>query len=369
MKSITITTHRSINFGAALQAYALQQFQIQNGIENRILDVPAKKTMYEKPRKLTTKSGLITMYSNFVYFVHKKSTKKMLNNFSSFVDQNLHLTRAYGNCEEIEEAELNADFLLNGSDQVFGVRGSDDKLRMMDFGDHSIPRISYAASLGEYDWNDEEKELFKERIRHFAIVSVREQYAKEYLEPMIEKPCEVNIDPVFLLQQKTWDTVITIPKNKEPYILCYPLVSNELTQEVIDKLKEKTGLKVVCIHILPMKRIKADEYIFCAGPSEFLGLMKNAEYVVTSSFHGTAFSIIFHKKFFTLIKQYKSQRMTDLLKMLGLSNRIYRTHNDFTLDDVNFLEADKILEIEKNRAKAYFDRVAKYINGCNIEGH
>lgn len=362
MKSITVTTHRSINYGAVLQAYGLQQFIKGKGIENQLLDVPKKKTLYYAPQKWFSKSGLIACYSNLLYTFKVLTMKRMITRFDDFVTNNMELTRVYKDENEVEEDLPTCDFFLNGSDQVFGIRSEADKFRMLCFDTRDIPKFSYAASLGEYDWDEDEKCIFCERIRDFSRVSVREKYAKEYLEEFIDKECNVNIDPVFLLDKKKWENILDDTKPKEKYILCYALVSNPMTQQVVDELRRKTGLKVVYIHTFPMKRVKADKYIYDNGPLEFLWWLRNAEYVVTTSFHGTAFSVIFHKKFYTLVKQYKSQRMTDLLDMLGLSDRVLRDVNDISIEDVNYENCDQVLESERQRSSAYFDEIISCVN-------
>jgi len=361
MKSITVTTNRSINFGAALQAYALQRFITQIGIENRLLDTPAVRTMCNKPKEFFSKNFLITMVSNIVYLLNVKTTKRMLNRFDEFAEHHTIRTKQYKGYKDINSNPPQADFYITGSDQVFSVRSSKKQIRMLNFGDKNVPRFSYAASLGEYDWSDSEKKLFRQYIRNFNCVSVREKDAKEYLEPIIERDCFVHLDPVFLLDSDEWSAIESTLNFREPYILCYPLISNVKMQDTIDLLKEKTGLKVICVQTLPLKRIKADKYIFDAGPIEFLGLIKNAEYVVTTSFHGTALAIVFHKKFYTLVKNYRPQRITNLLSLLQLNNRLVDDECKITTDEIDFSYCDKIIQTEKKSSIAYFDNIVSIV--------
>ena len=139
--------------------------------------------------------------------------------------------------------------------------------------------------------------------------------------------------------------------------MCYPLIGNKDTQKVIDELKRLTGFKTVCVQTFPVKRVKADAYFFDAGPKEFLGLFKYANYVVTTSFHGTAFSLIFEKPFYTLIKNYKSQRMTDLLEMVGLSDRIYSKDTIIGSEQIDFDECRNVLKHERQRGISYLEHI------------
>ena len=361
MKSITVTTHRSINYGAVLQAYALQQAQEWLGVENLLLDMPSKKDMYEPLTGKFSKRTLVSMAVNLSWMFHSRDMKLLVDRFNQFVNENIKTTKAYRSWDELLRDPPEADMYISGSDQVFGLRGKYDDMRMLRFGSETIKRFSFAASLGEYDWSDDEKGMFAELLQRFSMVSVREKYAKEYIESFSDVNCEVNIDPVFLLDKEQWSEIAVDPSVKEKYILCYPLIGNSDTQKVLNQLKEKTGYKTVSMQTIPIKRVKTDEYVLNAGPKEFLSLIKNAEYIVTTSFHGTAFSIIFEKPFYTLIKNYKSQRMTDLLELVGLSNRLYTQQNGIEIGVPDFTYARKVINIEKKRSIDYLSRVIKSV--------
>ena len=129
-------------------------------------------------------------------------------------------------------------------------------------------------------------------MKRFKYISVREKYASDYIQKNSDVYPVVNIDPVFLLDKKDYLKVSSNKINfKNPYILCYSLISNVDFQKVIDEVKEATGYETISVHTLPMKRIKTDHYVFDAGPAEFLALLNNAKFVITSSFHGTALSL------------------------------------------------------------------------------
>lgn len=362
MKSVTVSTQRSINFGAVLQSYALQQTMIKLGSDNQLLDVPAHKTFYEKVLRNTLRSTAISLFVNAALFLHKRDMLTTARKFDEFVNSRLFLTDVFGSVETVIENPPDADFYLDGSDQVFGVRGEWDAIRMLQFGDLSIKRFSYAASLGEYDWNEQERSVIKERLEGFTDISVREQYAKIYLEEFLNRKCNVHVDPVFLLSKEEWRRIMPPRTTQHPYILCYPLVGNDATQSLIDSLKQKTGFPVVCIHTLPIKRIRADSYVFNAGPEEFLSLFANAEMIVTTSFHGTAFSLIYEKPFYTLIKDYKSQRMTDLLDMVGLSDRIYRDDKPVDVTSkVDFTNCREVIKKERERGISYLKTIIEEV--------
>ncbi len=361
MRSITVTTHRAINYGAVLQAYALQQAQERLEVDNYLLDIPSKKNMYQQLPVRLSKRTLISLATNLRWLFQKRDMEQLVGRFNQFVKDNIKTTNVYKSWDELLRNPPKADFYINGSDQVFGLRGEYDEMRMLKFGSHSIKRFSFAASLGEYDWSDDEKSKFAELLQGFSMVSVRERYAKEYIESFAEVNCEVNMDPVFLLDKKQWSEIAADPVIKGKYILCYPLVGNNATQVVLDQLKKKTGYKTVSVQTIPIRRVKADEYVLNAGPKEFLSLVKNAEYVVSTSFHGTAFSLIFEKPFYTLIKNYKSQRMTDLLELVGLSSRLYTQQNGVETGTPDFSYAEKVIDAEKKKSLDYLSRVIESV--------
>lgn len=367
MRSVTSTTLRSINYGAVLQSYALHKTQCKLCIDNLVLDSPRKTSLYYSIDFKLNKLGLIKIFSNFLYYIHKTRTIRCLDRFNSFVNENIRTTRVYNNIEDLRLDPPQANFYINGSDQVFGIRGEYDSERMLQFGSGSINRYSYAASLGEYDWNDKEKRYFSNLLKSFSKISVREKYAKEYLESFTNVICEVHVDPVFLLLKDEWDNIAAKRIINEEYILCYPLIGSSDTQIVLDELKKKTGLKTVCVQVFPIKRVKADTFIFDAGPKEFLSLFKHAKYTVTTSFHGTAFSLIYEKPFYTIIKNYKSQRMTDLLNSVGLYSRIYKKGMTVSDSVIDFTKCREKLSYERERSFDYFKRIIEEVTSTKME--
>ena len=356
MNTITVTTLRSINYGGVIQAFALNNYLLGRNIDNSLLDYCKLENPYKIIPLKFSKASLIAAVQNVCYLLNHSKTERLFLRFDSFIREHIKTTQCYSNYREILERYPSADLYITGSDQVFGVRGEFDNIRMLRFLPHGIPCVSYAASLGEYDWNEDEKNEFNRRLGRFSRISVREQYAADYIRDNVGFEAEVNIDPVFLIDKECYmgiSNASRIPNEK--YILCYSLVSNDNFQILMDEVKAMTGYSTVCVHTLPMKRLKADHYVFDAGPSEFLSLIENAEFVITTSFHGTALSIIYEKPFYTLIRNYKSQRITELLERFGMSNRIYKGQ-DIDLN-VDFSHSKSVIEQERKKTDNYFNSV------------
>lgn len=356
MKSVTVTTHRSYNYGGVLQAYALHKIQKDLGIENSLLETSYGKAENKKNNKFPSRAFFNLIIIDIIKFLYQNRTKKRIKRFDDFVRENIDTTHNYSSMEELRNHPPKADFYITGSDQVFTVRGPFSYHRMLQFG-QNIRKYSYAASIADVNWTEKEAQEFCNILKSYSMVSVREKSAKDIIELITGIKPYVHLDPVFLLDAEEWKKSAGRNIINGKYILCYPLLGNKNMQKILDELKEKTGYKTVCIQPFPIKRVKADQYIFDAGPSEFLSLISNASYVVTTSFHGTAFSLIFHKPFYTLIKNTKSERMTDLLEMMNLSDRIYSEKTDINAENIDFSFADKVIKSEKEKSIEYLNKI------------
>ena len=198
----------------------------------------------------------------------------------------------------------------------------------------------------------------KEQLKKYITISVREEQGKSFLKKEFNLDSQVNIDPVFLHTKKEWSSLTTPSKLiKEKYILVYFLVGAPILQKVIDKVKEKYKLPVVCLQLTAIKRIKADKYIFDAGPKEFLNLFKNAEFVITTSFHGTAFSVIFEKPFYSVLKNgYRTERFENLLKQLHLENRMI-TDCLGEIESIDYKNISPIIEQKRIESIEYLKKI------------
>lgn len=357
MRSLTVTCLNNQNYGGVLQAYALHTFQKKLGIDNVLLNTSYGSAENKKQHKFPSRSFFNLLIIDILNLIYNKRKQILISNFNSFVKNHIKTTKEYISEKDLQNNPPNADFYITGSDQVITVRGPYASQRMLQFGKKNIKRYSYAGSIADINWSEEEKNKVKSILSDFRYVSLREKYAKNTIESFCNINTEVNIDPVFLLSENEWNKLISPRIIEEDYILCYPLIGNNNLQNAVDNLKAKTGLKICCVQNFPVKRIKADKYIYNAGPAEFLNLFKYSRYVITTSFHGTAFSLIFNKPFYTLIKNMKSQRITDLLNMVNLSDRIYNENIQLNINDIDFSYCNTVIEKEKERSLEYFKKI------------
>lgn len=353
MKTITVTLHRANNYGAVLQAYALQQVQESIGYENKLLDYYDNPPLFSNCSCKHPIRYLKNIVLNIITFLHIKKVKKFAQKFEEFRAKYLKETQRYDTVEQLLENPPEADCYITGSDQVWNLNDPYFKFHYLDFGKKSIIKYSYAASMSDFFLGEDEKKYIKERLTNFKSISVREESVCKYIQDFTELKCQCNLDPVFLLDKETWKHFEKKPQIETPYILCYAVIGNPELQCIVNKIKRFANLPVVLLQCSAIKHIKADKYVFDADPQEFLGLINHATYVITTSFHGTALSIILEKNFYTVIKSSLSERMTDLLKLLNLSDRVLTDAKQISLEAIDYSKVRMVLADEIESAIEY----------------
>lgn len=368
MKVGILTFHCAENFGAVLQAYALQTFLEQRGHEVQIIDYRPRyvcdkynyfddyfKTSYKKSWILF---GKLLIY-NILTIEDKRKRKKGFNNF---VFNFLKLTKkAYMTYEELNKGinELEIDAIVCGSDQIWNPNVCEglDPVYFADFTYFSGKAISYAASIGQ-SVEKEYLQEYKQYMEKLDCISVREEKCKESLQ-FIREDIQVVPDPVFLIEKSMWENLINEYQNQGKYILLYLLEESEQAYQLVEKMASEKNAKVIEIVInkkLSNRKRKFNTYASCA-PMEFVALIKNAEFVVTNSFHATAFSIIFNKEFCAVRHSVRTERIENLLQKFGMEERL-KSPNDLEYDKVFNINSARIEEIileEKELVNKYFE--------------
>ncbi len=352
MKTATITYHNVYNYGAVLQAYALQQALLNLSINNEIIDyAPKQNYIYQKIPGRSLKIVVINIIRLMLTIRNFKSMKKRHKNFEKFIEKNLQLTRKYITKNELLLDPPKADIYIAGSDQLWNVSRGLKRSFFLDFGSREIKKVSYAVSMGSSVVPEQLQSQIRELLGDFTAISVRELETRQYLEELLEHRNFVlqHMDPVFLLRKETWASFSIMKALPYPYILCYPMSGHPLLPGAIKKLKELTGYKVVLL-TSEITFLRGDVTIKCAKVEEFVNLFQNAEYVLTTSFHGTAFSTIFNKKFFSFLGNSAPGRITGLLTQLELQDRIINNLKEITTQEIDYSKTNFI--IEENRQKA-----------------
>ena len=359
MKTFTITYHHTHNYGAVLQAYALQQAILSLGHDNVIFEYPERGSLYGKWKGIDIKSTLRNCYVNWLIFLRYQKISKRDKGFKQF-HKRMSLSRCYRSMADLRNNVPEVDAFIVGSDQVWNLKGNPEFVpaRLLDFGQGNVIRCSYAASIEKLDYTDVQKDLVKRCLARFKGISLREESAREYIENITGYSCVRCLDPVFLLSKEQWNQIAVDSAVKEPYILCYQVQSVPGMQTVVDTLKKRTGYKVVAVCCDAIKRLRTDYSIFDASPEEFLGLYKNAALVVSASFHGTAMALVYNKPVYALVKPKHGKRIKEILHLVGMDSFVVDGNEEIPkMEDVNTLFVNKVLETEKEKSIEYLRKM------------
>ena len=334
MKVGIITLHNVYNFGAVLQATALLKTIQSKGIDCELINYDSKQ-MQQDRKMFDFSFSLDSFARNIRTLLSYKRYNRRNNKFNLFMEENYVLSERCETLEELKEKgkTFSYDCIITGSDQTFCLHLRENvesmKPYFLDFA--NLKKMSYASSFGEkLHLNTKEEECWiAEKLQEYSNLSVRETSSAEYVNKLIGIMPKVVLDPTLLLKKNDWRKFEQETKyEKSEYIFFYTVLSDKWVVEEVEELAKMTGLKVIALHLknryeLNTKFIRIED----VGPAEFLSLLKNAKYVVTTSFHATAFAINYQKNFSSLIVG-KGNRIISLLSLLKLTDRIIRGESD-----------------------------------------
>lgn len=320
MKIKIITIHNIPNFGSVFQCLALCEYLKSLGAED--VNVIDYNPDYFKEKTLRSKIGKIINWR-----FYKNRTYK----FKGFIDTYIPLTpKSSTTLQELAENEKDADLYIAGGDQLWNVYhdcGKDDAYKLTWVQGR---KISYGTSLGQKDFTDLQLQELGNKISDYQYVAVRESSSIQMLKRVGINAFH-SVDPVFLLDREQYEQYLT-PIEQPRYLLVYLVTPSVLLEKCISYLSEKYKLKVILCSGFS-KKCSCDLFLKDLGPDEILSYIRNAEIVLSSSFHATAFSLIFEKQFFTILPDaHTNERIEDLLKIQGLDSRIVR--GDVNLENV-----------------------------------
>lgn len=383
MKIGILTFHFAFNQGAVLQCYALQKFLERQGHEVLVIDYRPRyhtimhaawrnpfvysKVFWGKNKHrslwvrlgLTARSFLRCMYWD-VFQVDRRSQAS----FQAFVRNHLHLTTEYQTLRQLQDNPPEMDVYISGSDQVWNpelLGGYFDPAYFLDFGKEETRRVTYAISMGKRQTPEVLAQL-KDLCRSLDAISLRE-YSKADIEA-VSRDVHVCIDPTFLLAAEDYSDVESAASGDEPYVFVYGFETNGALQKAVDLAVTKYHCRVVNGSPKWLKIQGEVENVSGYGPDRFLSFVKNAKCIITNSFHGTAFSIIYRKDFITVPHTTRRKRMEDLLFKLGLCSRLFG-HESFSFEvPLDYVNAYIVL----GRLKAHSMEYLKMsISGCRGE--
>lgn len=349
-----LTLSAAQNYGAVLQAYSLCEYLNKNYSNTEIINfIPTFIT------DIKSKNSFLTLDKSNLFNMIKFS-------LASIVGFPMAMTRAYrfnkfrkSYCRYSKECykdiyfSKNYDVYVVGSDQVFNLRLTNNDMNFF-LPNIKDKKVSYAASLGVSKLSIEEAKILKENLSSFTELSIREKTGRGLISELLDREVFQHIDPVFLHTKEEWSKLARERLIRNRYILIYTFRGYD--KACIFASKILPDCRIINITHSPRKK-KGNALSFrTAGPREFLSLILFADYVITDSFHGMAFSILFEKRFNVIPFEGTSSRMEDLLMEIGLDNRIIYEDSAET-GAIDYTRVGNFIQEERSRTKQYFDRI------------
>lgn len=361
------------NYGSMLQSYALQRVLFDKGYYAPIINYNKKGITSQVLRVfnknlLEAKIGFIIRdiykYINKDFCSFDVSRKKA---FSTFVYNHLCLTEKIRTRKKLLEYVCKCDFALVGSDQVWNPVSLGKDYYTLNIVPQHIPKISYASSFGVSSISGKAAIKTSSFLQRFDFISVRERQGIDIVSSLANKIANLVLDPTFLLKKNEWLNLIDDqPLISGDYIFCYYLGNRKNERLFAEDLKKKTGCKI--INIPHSDGINSNDFKFGdymvpnLGPLQFLNLIYHAKYICTDSFHCNAFSLIFHKLFFSFYRfdtesvkeKSTNSRIDSLLGLLEIKNRLVFTETvskNLLEDNLNYSAIQ--LKIDKLRHESF----------------
>lgn len=366
-----LTFHYAHNYGAVLQAFALKTYISSLGYDVKIINYRNKTIASKYTENMKSGIPLKSLYRpnllkrEIRFLLNKKYAKsewiKQCRNFEQFIEKHLSDTDILTDTSVLDQK---FDLLIVGSDQVWTsqLTGGLDKFYLLDFPFHGH-KVSYGASIACGHIPKQENFIFQRCLKDFRYISTREKTLAQSINENFSYQAEVVLDPTLLLNR---DGYISLAQDSrlefktKPYIFAYFVVEDSNLHKIAQEYAAQLGYELVELHYYTVKGFDKRYQHAYYGPSEFLDAVLHADFVFTNSFHGTVFSIIFKKQFFSVYN--KNARIQNLLDSLGISDRHISSdiiNADKTIDyKLVSLKLDEL----RNESKNFLSRVCSIPN-------
>lgn len=361
MKIALVTIHRANNYGAVLQAYATQKVLSQFG-DVCVLDY---KNIYinQTLESLRVGKGIRSILRFSKDVVRFFPRRRVIRKFHDFIQSKLNLYPFDFN--SLSQIENNFDVFVTGSDQVWNPTTVSfdrvyDKVYLLDFV-RSKRKISYASSMGSYKLTAQDEKQLSHYLSSYDYLSARENGTAEKLSRLTGKSVSHLLDPTLLLSKKEWLSSFNCVQDRieGDYVLVFALKKDPLFKKAVKAISTRLGKKVVAVDQETLLGFDVDEHLLDVGPEEFLSIFSQAKFVITNSFHGTAFAANFGIPFAAVMPPSGGNRVESLLGAIGLNHRLVRSEADFNqIVDMpcEFIEAHKMLDSLRDGSMRYLKK-------------
>lgn len=366
MKIGIITFHFAYNYGAMIQAYAMQEHLRMMGHEPYIIDyAPEYHTSYYSKgrtwKHCFSGKGLRIFWRIYLKLFRDPAGKRS-KNFTRFMKKNFRLY-PYDPNDDMSSF----DCILLGSDQIWNQNITDNRFDGPYYGDGFKCRVfSYAASNRATELGDKEKDIYREKLTNLSFIGVREPRLQQLLQPLTDKHVYLNADPTILAGVSVYNKFDLRRPVVRKYVVVYETENHEEVQQMAKDYAKNLGASVIVLLENTDYRY-GREYDQSASPEKFLAYIKNAECIFTSSFHGTVLSILFKKKFFS-IRQGNSKdiRLESILEQVGLLDRFISMNANPIEGTIDYDLVDEHLTMMRTSSQQYLEWAIRGINEFEI---
>ena len=349
-----ITFHRASNYGAVLQAYALRSVCEELGYETCLVDYRKEESKRPTIRRRRGLSGRIQSIKGTIKkLIYGHWYKKRNQNFETFRSEHLPQSSLCSSPEMV--SALGLDAYISGSDQIWNYAITGGRFDPVYFGilPGEAAHVVYGASAQDTPFPpNREKELQRLLEQTDAIVGIREKKLADYVEKVTRIRYPVVLDPVLLAGADHFRMAEGQKTPSGPYILIYQIDADPDSDISVRSLEKRFGCRAYTMTVPRIGSVRGRKGT--AGPEEFLALLKNADFLVTNSFHGVAFSLLFHKKFYVYEHSGVMGRIEGLLEAVGLRDRMIRRVSDIDPDlEIDFRAVDAALERMREESRTF----------------
>lgn len=359
-KVAILTIHVGINFGSVLQTIATSEIIKRLGFLPIIVNyIPERATLrryirgaFSSPVKLLWRTIFLPVYlkNNSVY--------------RNYLQRHVELSAPIYDSDDFTELCPMSDAYVVGSDQVWNsIHNEGFNGRYFFEGiDTDSPKIAFCSSFGRNSIDEEEQSKVRSLLSGFKAISVREDSGVNILRDMGIEAGQL-VDPTFLFTKEDWTAYASPRIEKNPYVLIYTpynTVDSSIIYRAARRLADNHGLKIVTFSWTAKRDSRVDRTAVFANPGDFLSLMLYAKYVITNSFHGTAFSINLNKQFWVFQPSAFSTRIESILNLTGLKDRMLT--GELTDNHEERIDYDKINAILDSERLKSIDFLKKALN-------
>lgn len=372
LKKILILSFKNpFNYGAELQVFSLCKKLRMLGYDAEVLDLarpgmdvdakPSKflKLNYNNTCKAKLLGKLRFLKQRLIWALHHSRTKKKLSLSREFhLEYNNFTQRRYLNFDELYSSDMEYTHYITGSDQVWNF-------------DYPFPldpyflsfvkngkKIAYAASIGHSKLPESQKGYYRKHLQTFDAISMRELQGSNIVSELLGKPVQTMLDPTILITPEEWKEIFSIKNNPNNSVVIYLRSYRPYAIELAKEIARRYGIKSIIYISTEVKYVFNDKDVNCrfdVSASEFVSLFANAAFVITNSFHGTAFAVNLGKRFFTVVndKMKTSSRFYSLLEQTELLDRICKEDTPFQSISDNPINFPKVrYKLDSLRAKS-----------------